>query len=130
MKIYFAAPILLALASCGTPQEQCIRTVSHDMIVLDRLIAETQGNLTRGYGYADTVVNQPEFVDCSPLATEANPNPRPQMCMDDRPVTVTRPVAVDLGAEQAKLTSMLKRRTEMAKALSPAVADCRARYPQ
>ena len=130
MKICFATPILLALASCGTPQDQCIRSVSHNQIVLDRLIAETQGNLKRGYGFANAVVTTTEFVDCSPGATEANPNPKPQMCLDDVPTTITRPVALDLGAEQSKLTSMLKRRTEVAKALSPAVADCRARYPE
>lgn len=130
MKFYLAAPILLVLASCGTPQEQCIRTVSHDMIVLDRLIAETQGNLARGYGFEDTVVYQTDFVDCTPGVTTANPSPRPQMCLDDVPTTVTRPVALDLGAEQAKLASMQKRRAELARSLAPAVADCRVRYPE
>ena len=130
MKWYLAAPILLSLSACGTPQQQCIRSVSHDMIVLDRLIAEAQGNLARGYAYVDTVVSSPEFVDCTPDATAANPNPTPQTCFEDVPTTVTKPVSIDLNAEAAKLASMQKRRAEMAKALAPAIADCQARYPK
>ena len=130
MKWYLAAPILLSLSACGTPQEQCIRSVSHDVIVLDRLIVETQGNLTRGFGYVDTVVSQPAFLDCTPGATAANPNPPPQTCFEDVSTTVTKPVAIDLNAEAAKLASMQKRRAQMSKALAPAVADCQARYPK
>lgn len=130
MKWYFAAPVALVLTACGTPQEQCIGGVSHDLNVLNRLIDETQGNIARGYGYADTVIDMPQWVDCTPFATTANPSPKPQMCFDDVPTRVTKPVAIDLAAEQAKLDSMLKRREEMTRALAPQIADCKARYPE
>lgn len=130
MKSYLAAPILLTLVACGTPQEQCIRGVAHDMTVLDRLIVEAQGNIARGYGYAETVVSSPEFVDCTVGATASNPNPKPQTCFTDVPTTVTKPVAIDLNAEAAKLSSMQQRRAQIARALAPAIADCQARYPE
>ncbi len=130
MRWYLMAPVALCLAACGTPQEQCIRSVSHDALVLDRLIAEAQSNLARGYAYVDTVVTTTEFVDCTPDATTANPNPAPQSCFEDVPITVTKPFAIDLDAEAAKLTSMQKRRTQMAKDLAPAVAACKAQYPK
>jgi hypothetical protein len=38
---------LLLLTACGTPQEQCINSVTRDMRVVDRLIAETEANLAR-----------------------------------------------------------------------------------
>lgn len=130
MRWYLAAPVLLSLAACGTPQEQCIRSVSHDQIVLDRLIAQTQGNLARGYALVDTVVTTPEMQDCTQSASASNPNPSPQMCFGDVATTVTNPVAIDLTAEAAKLASMQQRRAQMVKELAPAVADCKARYPK
>jgi hypothetical protein len=130
MKWYLSAPVLLALAACGTPQEQCMRMASHDMVVLDRLIAETQGNIARGYGFAQTVVEMPEFVLCETPIRGDEPGHRSRTCIEDVPHTVTKPVALDLQAEAAKLASMQKRRAEMAKALAPAFADCQARYPE
>lgn len=130
MKKLMAAPVLLALAACGTPQQQCIGRVSQDMVVLDHLIAETQANIARGYGYTQTVVSMPEFLDCTPTVAQGTPAPAPQMCLEDVPRTISKPVALDLAAEAAKLDSMQKRRAEMAQALAPAIADCQARYPK
>ena len=129
MKWTLAAPVLLALVACGTPQEQCIAQATRDMAVLNRLIGETGANISRGYAYADTVVYLPEWVDCTPRATDADPTPKTRMCFDDVPTTVRKPVAIDLAAEAAKLASMQKRRAEMARAQQPAIAACQARYP-
>ena len=130
MKWAVVSPLLLALAACGTPQQQCIRLASHDMAVLDALIAETQGNISRGYGYAQTIDTIPEFVDCTPHPWGSGPKAEPQMCLQDVPHTVRKPVALDLTAEAAKLASMQKRRAEMARALAPALADCQTRFPE
>ncbi|MBI1170312.1 hypothetical protein GC209_02830 [bacterium] len=130
MRWYQIASALLALAACGTPQEQCIRLNTHDLIVLDRLIAETQGNITRGFAYVDTVETVPVFVPCFSPALPGNPNPTPHTCLDDREQTVRRPAAINLDAEAAKLASMRKRRDQMARELAPVVADCKARYPE
>ena len=130
MKWYLATPLLLSLAACGTPQQRCVAGVSHDMTVLDRLIAETQGNVTRGYAYKNNVIDMPTWVDCRRAPTEADPSPQPELCFDDVPTTVREPAAIDLAAEAAKLDSMRKRRAQMAVALQPAIADCQARYPE
>ena len=42
-------PLVLLLAGCATPKENCIKSANKDLAVVDRLIAETQANLTRGY---------------------------------------------------------------------------------
>lgn len=122
--------ILLALAACGTPQEQCIQGVSRDLSTLDRLIAESQATIRRGYSYETRIVSMPRWVDCTPRATEANPTPKSQMCFDDVNEEVRRPVAVNLDEESAKLASMQKRRDEMARSMAPAIAACRTTYPE
>lgn len=122
--------ILLALAACGTPQEQCIRGVSAEIATLDRLIAETERNLARGYGMERQIETRPEWVDCTPRPTTETPEPKAQLCFDDVPVEVLRPVALDLGAEEAKLRSMIQRRGQKAAELQPAIAACQARYPE
>ena len=104
--------------------------MTHDQIVVDRLITETEGNLARGYAYADVVVTTPEFVDCTPEPTKDNPNPGTVTCFDNVAETVTKPVAIDLHAEAAKLAGLQEKRTQLAQAAAPAVADCQARYPK
>ena len=130
MRRFSAGCGLLILSACGTPQQECIRSVTHDQIVVDRLITETEGNLARGYAYADVVVSTPEFVDCTPEPTKDNPNPGIATCFDNVAETVTKPVAIDLHAEAAKLAGLQEKRTQLAQAAAPAVADCQARYPK
>ena len=121
---------LLALAACGTPQQECIRMVSRDLIVVERLITETQTNLARGYAIAERQITVPSFEDCTPYPTKANPKPRVQMCWDDEVRTQTYPVAIDPAVEQAKLNGLLTKRSQLNQSLAPAVAQCQARYPE
>lgn len=133
---------LLFLTACGTPQEQCINAATRDMRVVDRLIAETEGNLARGYAYQEVTVYVTEWVDCTPrpvLPPEGGrgdgaevipPVIAPQMCLEDVPQTTRRAVAIDLVAEQAKLDSLKAKRTKQAKAAAPAIAQCKADHPE
>ncbi|MEM9247100.1 MAG: hypothetical protein AAGB05_00235 [Pseudomonadota bacterium] len=41
--------IALMLAACATPREACLRASFSEVATLDRLILETEGNLSRGY---------------------------------------------------------------------------------
>jgi hypothetical protein len=130
MKRFLMMSVALGLAACGTPQQQCIAQVSRDLRVVDKLIVETEGNLARGYAYADVVQTRSEFVDCTPDPTPKHPNPRPRQCLEDVSETVRRPVAVDLNVEAAKLASLKSRRTQMATATAQAIAVCQRQYPE
>ncbi|MGV8988083.1 MAG: hypothetical protein ACOH2H_17570 [Cypionkella sp.] len=130
MKRYLVAAALLTLAACGTPQEQCIRLASHDVIVLDRLIAETQGNLSRGYALVETVETRTVFRPCNMGPSPTGRMSGHSMCDDDIERTVITPVAIDLKAEAAKLASMQERRAQIARGLMPAINECKARYPE
>ena len=65
MKRILVAGLMVALAGCSTPQDRCIGSVTRDLRVVDRLIAEAEGNLARGYAYETVVVRQPTFIDCT-----------------------------------------------------------------
>ena len=130
MKNILLTTALLALVACGTPQEQCIGAVTRDLRVVEGLITETQGNLARGYAFARVVETRPRFVDCTPKPTTETPNPRPRQCLEDVSETVTRPVAIDLNAEAAKLASLQTKRAQQASAATAAIAACQRQYPQ
>lgn len=124
---------LLALTACGTPQEQCINAVTRDMRVVDRLIAEAEGNLARGYGFETVTVYSTRWVPCGPPPpppAEGQKPPRPQMCLDEVPETVRKPVALDLAAEAQKLAGLKAKRAQQAKAAEPQIAACKAEYPE
>lgn len=123
------------LSACGTPQERCISSVTRDLRVVDRLIAETDANLRRGYGLQDVTVFHDVWTLCpgfpsGSIAGEPAPAPVPQMCWDSQPVTYQKPVAIDLAAENAKLSGLLTKRKELAAAAAPMIAQCQVQYPE
>jgi hypothetical protein len=129
--------LLTALSACGTPQEQCISRETRDLRVVDRLIADTEGNVKRGYAFEDVVISRTVWVICAPLPVvppvEGGPMPEPvnpQLCLDDREETVTRPVAIDLVAERSKLNGLKAKRTQLARDASRAITACRKAYPE
>jgi hypothetical protein len=123
-------PVLLSLTGCATPQERCINTATRDMQVVDQLIAESMATLARGYALESQTVYRPDFQDCTPRATADYPNPKPKMCMVDVPQTITRPKAVDLAAEAAKLNGLEAKSAEQSKAAAAAIAQCHAQFPK
>jgi hypothetical protein len=122
---------LAALAACGTPQEQCISRNTRDLRTVDKLIAETEGNLARGYAFETVTVYEDEWVYCeqAPVA-ESQPAPPPRLCLDERPVTEQRPKAIDLNAEARKLDSLKAKRRDLARQAEQVIAACKAQYPQ
>jgi hypothetical protein len=122
--------VLLGLAACGTPQEQCINGLTRDLRVVDRLIAEIEGNLARGYAFETVVVSRPAFVDCTPRPTAEDPKPKPRQCMGEEDRTVSRPLAIDLNEEAAKLASLKTKRSQLAANASSGIAACQRQYPE
>ncbi len=123
-------PALLLLAACGTPQEQCINAATRDMRIVDGLIAETAGNIARGYAYVSVTEFHPEFIDCTPDATLENPDPAHRQCWEQVPTTLQKPVAIDLNAEAQKLASLQQKRATQARAAVATIAECRRVYPE
>lgn len=119
------------LAACGTPQEQCINRNTRDLRTVSKLIDETRTNLQRGYAIEEYTVLLPVWDYCptEPVADGEAPKPR-RLCLEDRAETRTRPVAIDLAAESAKLEGLLAKRDQLAAEAEPVIAQCRAQYPE
>jgi hypothetical protein len=129
MKRLMLLPVLF-LVACGTPQEQCISANTRDLQVVDRLIHETEGNLARGYGFETVTVYEPRWINCTPRPSEAVPEPELEMCFEQVPVTVRKEVALDLGVEAGKLTSLKAKRTGLAEAAESVITQCKAKHPE
>ncbi len=133
-----ALVLCVVLIGCATPQERCIQRETRDMRVIDRLIAESEGNLKRGYALEEVTIYRHEWVLCDgrhrpepPKEGQPAPSPRPpKLCFEAVPDTVTRPKAIDLRAEADKLASMRAKRAALARAAQPAIAQCKAQYPE
>jgi hypothetical protein len=134
MRRYSGLAILFFLAACGTPQEQCIQRETRDLRTLDRLIAETEANIERGYALVEV-----QTVDLVPdicyRRGEQNPDgthgrPVPFSCFSRDIDTELRPKAIDLNAERAKLASMRDKRRSLARQAEAAASQCRVLYPE
>ncbi|AWD22847.1 hypothetical protein [Fuscovulum blasticum] len=129
-----ALPLLALLAACGTPQEQCISRVTRDLRTVDRLIAQSEGNLRRGYAIEEYTVRYPTFRPClrpgRPTAENPSPAPVTGTCRDWDVETHTRPKAIDLANEARLLEQLKAKRKQLSRAAEPGIAQCRAVYPE
>ena len=122
----FALFPLAILAACGTPQENCIRNSTREIRTLDRLIAESDANLARGYRFEETPIIRHEWVICGPRQLGAPP----EMCLESVEDTVRRPVAIDPAIETRKRDNLRGKRAALMKPAETAIAACRAAYPE
>lgn len=121
---------LIALAACGTPQERCISSNTRDLRTVERLIAESERNLARGYAIEHHTEWRPVWVACYGPPVKPGGAPIRRMCWDERPETVSRPKAIDLNAEARKLESLKQRRAGLSRQAESVVRQCRALYPE
>ena len=122
----FRLPILalLVLAACSTPRERCIAGATRDIRVLSGLIATTRGNINRGYAIVTEEFLETEEQVCGVVDG--------QEVFCDVPVANSRdvPQAIDLNAEQAKLNSLLQKRSELEARSNAVIAECRLLHPE
>lgn len=126
-------PVLVLVAlltACGTPQEQCIQRNTRDLRVVDRLIAETEGNLARGYALEEVTITQERWGYCHQHMPEGQPALPPVPCLVEHDITVERPKAIDLGDEAKKLDGLKAKRRDLAKAAEAVIAQCKADHPE
>ena len=132
----FPITICLALAACGTPQERCINSVTRDLRVVNRLITETETNLSRGFRLEDVTTYRTVWVDCYPAVIVVQPDgseaiaQAPRMCLDDEAVTIQRPRAIDPAEERRKLDGLKAQRAKLSRQAEPSIAQCRALHPE
>ena len=112
--------ILLLLVACGTPREQCEARATRDLRIVNQLIDESRAIIERGYAI-ETVENESlRYTFC----LDRNGN-RTLCWVRDRDFG-TRPVAVNLDEEQAKLASLLKKKEDLEVRARAAIEACQA----
>jgi hypothetical protein len=125
---------LLLLAACGTPQEQCIAGNTRDLRTVNKLIAEAEGNLKRGYAIETKTERYRTFEPCllpGGIGPDGKPlPPRRSMCPDTDTRTYKVPKSIDLDLEATKLKQLKTKRKELERAAEKVVAQCKAQYPE
>lgn len=119
---------LVVLSACATPREQCIDDAMRDTRVLTSLIAQTRGNLERGYAIAERQEVRSIPARCE--GRDADGNSFDFRCDRTDTFTTRVPVAIDLNAEAAKLASLEERLPQSQAASNQGVAQCIAIHPE
>lgn len=122
--------MLALLSACGTPQEQCINAGTRDLRTVDRLIAETEANIDRGYALEEVTITQEHWGYCHQHQPEGQTPLPPVPCLVEHDITVERAKAIDLADEAKKLEGLKAKRQELAKAAAPLIAQCKAEFPE
>ncbi|MFE3838069.1 hypothetical protein [Pseudogemmobacter sonorensis] len=130
-------PVMLFLAACGTPQEQCISRNTKDLRAVEKLIAEAEGNLKRGYAIETVTYRETVMTWCRmrvPGPPDASGAPTVEIrsvpCRDVETRTVKRPKSIDLELEARKLAQLRDKRVQLSRAAQPVIAQCKAEYPE
>lgn len=121
---------LALVAACATPREACISGAQRELRTLNGLIAETQGNLARGYALGQNQEIRVVRERCPVYDSEGNETGTFTICEVPETVTTQVPVAIDLNAEQAKLRSLLDRKAQMETQVNAAIQQCIAANPE
>lgn len=123
MRVSAVFLVLLLIAGCGSPLQNCVSQANRDLTVVDGLIAETMENLSRGYALEKRPAVRTGLELC------VRPDD-PFLFCTSRDVTVEeKPVAIDAAAEEAKLRSLRAKRSELAARADLVVAQCLVQFP-
>ncbi len=120
MRPLLALSALLILAACATPRQQCEARATRDLRVVNQLIEESRAILERGYAFETVEDESLRYTFC--LDRDGN---RTLCWVRDRDFS-TRPVAVNLDEERAKLASLLRKKEELEVEARAAIEACRA----
>ncbi len=117
-----AATALALLAACASPYEQCVNQVTRDLRALDQLIAQTEGNIARGYAIETEQYPVTYFDFCGGYRYA-------YLCQRTGVQTRRKPVTIDMELERRKLRDLRTIRREKALSAQAATAQCRAQHP-
>lgn len=122
----FLLPLLAA--ACATPRESCISQAQRELRVVNSLVAETQGNIARGYAIDTRQDVRTVQSICQGRAPDGTPIRIG--CQEVETFNRRVPVAIDLNAETRKLNSLLDRQVQMQRTSDQAVQQCIAIHPE
>lgn len=119
---------LLALAACASPRAQCISAANRPVTTLDRLIAETRGNVERGFAVQQ--VQDVRVVDTICRGENEDGTDFRFECEETQTRTRNVPVTIDLDEERRKLAQLEQRRAQAARVANASIQQCVAVHPE
>lgn len=114
------APLVLG-ACAGVGRDQCLRSAVSEVRTIDRLIAEAEAGLARGYGIDRQTVPYLERRRCGDGGGS---------CLYSETYVEETPKAIDPNSETAKLTLLRARREAALPRALAHIAACKAQYPE
>lgn len=130
--IAFSLVAVALVASCGTPQEQCIRRGTSEYRTINRLLAEVEGNLARGYAWEERTVMRTELDDC-PTVVRTKDGGRAivyRSCFRDVADTERYRVPIDPLVETRKRDNLIARKKALTPSARATVDACKVEYPE
>ena len=124
MRLAAALLCLAALAACGTPYERCVRPVQAELTTVNRLIAETEGNIARGFA----IQRESQIIQERVVCRDADGYR--SWCFAPVVTETRRPVAIDRNVERGKLETLRARRSELQALAVATEARCRTQFPE
>lgn len=121
--------VMILLAACASPRDRCERDALQDLRVLEDLIAESERTVARGYGLQREAYTRTGVNFCYGGGWGRHYGGAMSLCTSPEVSYRTRPVAVDMAAERAKLADLKRKRAELAPAARRRLEACRIRYP-
>lgn len=119
---------LLAVAACSTPRERCIGAANRSVATLDSLIAETRGNINRGFALAE--VQDVRVLRSTCEGTNADGSTFTFPCEETETFTRQEPVAINVADERVKLQQLEARRAQAADEARARIQQCIAVHPE
>ena len=131
-KALLLIPLALALGACATPRERCVDQASHDLRVVDGLIAQLQTNIARGYGAQTYVTSSPDILACGGMGFWGRPGyfAQPGFCYGGVPEKHTVAVPIDIAEAKRQLADLKRKRMELQARTADGLSQCNALYPQ
>lgn len=128
MRLPFILLSLAALSACATPREQCIAGANRPLATLDRLIAETRGNVNRGFALAEVQDVRVLRTTCEGTNEDGTSFRFP--CEETRTFTRQEPVAINVEEERVKLQQLEERRADAGLTARAQIQQCVAVHPE
>lgn len=121
--------VLFFVAACGSPQSQCISSATSEQRSIERAIASTNLNISRGYAVHESRVPYTENNTCSRNDISNNYQVVSYPCPSTQYRTQETPVAIDINNERYKLAQLQAQYQRLRAATAQRVQACRTQFP-
>jgi len=112
------------LAACSE-QQICISKATKDLRVVQGFVAESEGNLSRGYALVTVEKIGYEREECG-----VHKDGSKRFCRVPYTYDTQEPRAIDLDAEATKLASLRKKEASLQTQATASIAACKSAYPE